>query len=49
MKFSVAVEIRAPEGACEELDGWVEVVGVGREIVAGRPVRRRSVARGQSI
>lgn len=49
MKFSVAVEIRAPEGAEEVLWAWVEFVGVGREMVAGRPVRRRSVARGQSI
>lgn len=49
MKFSVAVEIRAPEGAVVEGGWWWGFVGVGREMVAGRPVRRRSVARGQSI
>lgn len=38
MKFSVAVEMRAPEGAEEGLGTCAEVVGVGREMVAGRPV-----------
>ena len=50
MKFSVAAEISAPEaGGCDVVVVGVCVDGVASEMVAGRPTRRRSVARGHSI
>ena len=53
MKFSVARIIDCADAAGGGADG-LEGLEVGRDVVAweivdGRPIRRRSVARGQSI